>query len=114
MRDAVFVSMLEARRRVKVGEPIIQRVHPQRPDARFVMSLSGGEAILTQVKGVPDPVLLNFKTAASTTKQMLFVRATDARRSSAQMPVSFNPGTFPTEARKVTVDPLGRIRWAND
>jgi hypothetical protein len=78
------------------------------------MSLSGGEAILTQVKGVPDPVLLNFKTAASTTKQMLFVRATDARRSSAQMPVSFNPGTFPTEARKVTVDPLGRIRWAND
>ncbi len=114
VRDAVFVSMLEARRRIKHEEPIIQRVHPQRTDARFVMSLSAGEMTLTKIKNSSEPVLLTYKTAASTTKQMLFVRATDARRSSEQTQISFKPGTFPADARKVTVDPLGRVRWASD
>ncbi|MGB7160689.1 MAG: type II CRISPR RNA-guided endonuclease Cas9 [Tepidisphaeraceae bacterium] len=112
VRDAVFVPMLEARRRVKAGEEIIQRNHPDRPEARFVMSLSGGEMVLAKLKGQEGPVLLTYKTAASTSKQMQFAHSTDARRSGDQPPLSFKPATF--DARKVTVNPLGRIRWAKD
>jgi CRISPR-associated endonuclease Csn1 len=135
-RDAVFVSMLEAKQRInaqrkererlmKAGDskeaaahkaarshPIIQRVHPDRPDARFVMSLSGGEMVLAKVKGRDEPVLLTFKTAASTQGQIYFSLATDARRSGDQAKLVFNCNTL--DARKVTVDPLGRVRWARD
>jgi CRISPR-associated endonuclease Csn1 len=115
VRDAVFVSMLEARRRIKAGEPIIQRRHPERSDARFVMSLSSGEQVLAKVKGRDEPMLLTFKTAASTSKQMWFARSTDARRASEQETVSFSADTLlKADARKVTVDCLGRIRRAND
>jgi CRISPR-associated endonuclease Csn1 len=110
VRDAVFVTRLEAARRVRDGEPIIQRRHPERPEARFVMSLSAGEAVLFNWKGVEK--LLVYRTAASTTKQMIFVEHTDARRSDALRKYSAYCATL--DARKVTVDPIGRIRWAND
>lgn len=112
VRDAVFVSMLEAKRRIKAGEDIIQSTHPRRPDARFVMSLSSGEMVLAKLKGREQPALLTYKTAASTQGQIYFALATDARRSSDQTKVVFNCNTL--DARKVTVDPLGRIRWASD
>lgn len=137
-RDALFVSMLEARQRIReqfderarlvsqkvelkeaqrqaaLSHPIIRRVHPDRPDARFVMSLSPGhELVLAKLKGHDAPVLLYFKTAASTSKQMQFAMATDARRSADQKPyISFSPATL--DAEKITVDPLGRLRWAGD
>lgn len=109
-RDAVFVTMLEATQRIKRKEPIIQRVHPDRPDAKFVMSLSSRELVLANVKG--EEKLLQFKTAASTQGQIYLVEHTDARRSSDQKKHVFSANTL--DARKVTVDPLGRIRWAND
>jgi len=109
-RDAVFVTMLEATQRIKRGEPIIDRVHPERPDARFVMSLSSRELVLANVKG--EEKLLAFKTAASTSGQIWFIDATEARPSKTQKVYSFNANTL--NARKVTVDPVGRIRWAND
>jgi len=109
-RDAVFVTMLEATERLKRKEPIIQRTHPDRPEARFVMSLSGRELVLADWKG--EEKLLTFKTAASTTGQMWFAGHTDARKSTDYARITFSPNTL--DARKVTVDPLGRIRWAND
>ena len=112
VRDAVFVTMLEARQRIKRGEEIIQRTHPEKPEANFVMSLSGGELVLAKVRGKDEPVMMVFKTAASTSKQMQFALSTDARRSGDQTPTSFAPSTL--NAEKVTVDPLGRVRWAND
>ncbi|MFH1924687.1 MAG: type II CRISPR RNA-guided endonuclease Cas9, partial [Planctomycetota bacterium] len=109
-REAVFVTMLEAADRLKRREPVIQRQHPSRPDARFIMSLSRGEMVLADWKG--EKKLLVFRTAASTTQQMTFVEHTDARRSSDAKPHTCYPSTF--AGRKVTVDPLGRVRWAND
>lgn len=109
-REAVFVSMLEAIGRVRRRQPIIERVHPSRPDAKFIMSLSSGEMVLADING--QPKLLVYKTAASTTEQIWFVDPADARKSSGQATVSKNPNSL--VARKVTVDPLGRIRWAND
>lgn len=109
-REAVFVTMLEATQRIKRGEAIVQRKHPSRPEAKFVMSLSSRELVLADVKG--QETLLQFKTAASTQGQIYFVVHTDARRSAEQTKYVFKANTL--KARKVTIDPLGRIRWAND
>ena len=102
--------MLEATNRIKCREPVIKRTHPDRPDARFVMSLSRGEMVLANWKG--QEILLTFKTAASTQGQIYFAEHADARRSSEQKKFVANASTL--DARKVTVDPLGRVRWAND
>lgn len=110
-KDAVFVSMLEAMERVKNRQPIINRVHPHQPDARFLMSLSGYEMVMLGDDGRED--LYRFETGASTSKQMWFRHHTYAGKSSdKRMQVSKKPNTF--VGRKVSVDPLGRIRWAND
>lgn len=109
-RDAIFVTMLEATQRLREGKPIIQRVHPERPQARFVMSLSGSEMVLADWQG--QQKLLTYKTAASTQGQIYFCEHTDARRSSGYKKFACNCNTL--DARKVTVDPLGRIRWAGD
>lgn len=109
-REALFVTMLEATKRLKRGEPIIRRTHPERADARFVMSLAGREMVLARCGGKEE--ILTFKTAASTTQQMWFAAHTDARKSSDYKKYTFKPSTL--DARKVTVDPLGRVRWAND
>lgn len=110
-KDAVFVSMLEALRRVRDREPIIQPAHPAQPAARFLMSLSGNELLLLRHEGRED--FYRFDTAASTSKQMWFRHHTFAGKSSdKRLRVSKKPGTF--EGKKVTVDPIGRVRWAND
>jgi hypothetical protein len=109
-REAVFVTMLEATKRLKSGERVICRKHPERPDARFIMSLSSREMVLANWKG--EQKLLVFKTAASTQGQLYFVEHTDARRAGGQ--TKFVATANSLDARKVTVDPLGRIRWAND
>ncbi len=56
--------------------------------------------------------LLTFKTAASTQGQIYFAEHTDSRKSADYKKYAFKANTL--DARKVTVDPLGRIRWAND
>ncbi|MCI0366260.1 MAG: type II CRISPR RNA-guided endonuclease Cas9 [Phycisphaerales bacterium] len=109
-RDAVFVTMLEAINRLKRGEPVIQRTHPDHPDARFVMSLSSREMVFANWKDGDH--LLTFKTASSTQGQIWFAEHTDARKSADYKQYVANANTL--DARKVTVDPLGRIRWAND
>ena len=45
-------------------------------------------------------------------KKLSGLSDTDARRSSEQ--AKFVATANSLDARKVTVDPLGRIRWAND
>ena len=107
-RIANWVNMIEAARRVRTGEPLIQRTHPEHPSARFLMSISQGEMLLAEFVGTQK--LVRFKTGASTSGQLWFLEHTDARRDSK--PYSAMPNTL--KARKVTVDLLGRIRWAND
>jgi CRISPR-associated endonuclease Csn1 len=110
VRGAVFVSMLDAVKRLKRQEPLIQRVHPEHPDAKFLMSLSRGEMVLGRFKKTDR--LVCFKTCASTTGQLSFASHTDARRGSQYEKLSAYAGTL--DGRKVTVSPLGRLRWAND
>jgi len=110
-REAVFVTMLEAIKRLKHGEAVIQRTHPERPDAEFVMSLSHGEMVEADWKG--ETKLLVFRTAASTTQQMTFAEHTDARKSTDVKKITCYPSTL-RNARKVTVDLLGRVHPASD
>jgi len=109
-REPVFVSMIEAIGRVRRGEVLIQRVHPQYPNAKFIMSLSRGEMLIGTFKGKER--LVYFSTAASTQGQLYFVGHTDARMSGEVSKFVAKANTL--IGRKVTVDPLGRLRWAND
>ncbi len=104
------VTMLEATQRTKDRLPLIAKEHPEYPAARFLFSLSWGETVLATIKGKEG--LFVYVTAASTTGQMQFVFHTDARMASEKDKYSAKPGTL--ECQKVTVDPLGRIRNAND
>ena len=116
------LSTKEIKQRKRKATSEIERKHPLiaktppadhktiPPDAEFIMSLSGREMVLAEWKG--QQKLLIFKTAASTQGQIYFAEHTDARRSSEQ--AKFVATANSLIARKVTVDPLGRIRWAND
>jgi len=109
-REAIFVTMIEAARRAAKGEPLINRKHHSNPDAKFIMSLSKGELVLADWKG--EERLLQYNTAASTQGQIYLVDPLDARPSGDKAKFVSNANTL--RARKVTVDTLGRIRWAND
>lgn len=109
-REPIFVSMLEAARRMTNHEEIIQRVHPTRSDARFIMSLSRGEMVLATFKG--QERLVWYRTGASTQGQLYFVDHRDARQDKDAERYVAKASTL--NGRKVTVDQLGRVRWAND
>ena len=114
-RYKISITMLEALSRKKACLPIIQRTpppnHPNIPDdARFVMSLAHNEMVLANVDG--QERLLVFVTSPSTEQKLSFVEHTDARASKGRKLV--NSSANKLNARKVTVDPIGRIRWAND
>ena len=120
-RGATFVTLIEAAGRLKRKQPVIHKTPPKDDpiipaDAEFIMSLSKGEMVLADWDGKEK--LLVFKTAASTTWQLQFVEHTDARRSTEQAKYSSKPGKFTDRngrnARKVTVTPLGQLRWAGD
>lgn len=109
-RDMIAVSMMEAAQRAQRGEPLVCRVHPTIPQAKFLFSLSWGEMVWANIRGRED--LYVFRTAASTQGQIYFVSHSDARPSSRAKKFAVMANTL--NGVKVTVDPLGRIRNAND
>lgn len=110
-RDLVCVSLIEAAARRRDRQSIINRTHPTLPTARFLMSLSSNELLLISHEGREN--LYRFVTAASTSKQMWFKQHTVAGPAAEKTGViSKKPNTL--QARKVTVDALGRIRDAHD
>lgn len=109
-RKAVWTTRLEASRRLQAREPLYSRVHPSDPEAKFVMSLSPGDMLVASIKGKER--ILVFRTSASTQGQLYFVEHTDARPDKKIKKFAATANSL--KARKVTIDPLGRIRWAND
>jgi CRISPR-associated endonuclease Csn1 len=109
-RDMVAVSMMDAAQRASRGEPLVSRVHPQIPEAKFLFSLSWGEMVSANIRGRDD--LFVYRTAASTQGQIYFVSHNDARPSASAQKFAVKANTL--DGVKVTVDPLGRIRNAND
>lgn len=115
-RDAEYVSRLEASRRIRrdVRESLVRRQHSKRPEARFLMSLSPGDSVLAEIDGTERLMIVS--TLVSTQKRIHLVDSRDARRSGAKKDLGTTPNSLIAKykARKVTVDLLGRIRWAND
>lgn len=118
---AVFVTMLEAANRIKRKEPLIQRDAKKLSDenremipanAQFVMSISNGELVLARING--EERLLKLRTSKSTEKKLIFQFSEDARKTYKPIRTTCNTLFTKYHAKKVTVDPLGRIRWAND
>src|SRR5690606_2152842 len=107
-------QLAAAMRQIARDIPLITVRHPTRSDARFLFSLSRGEMVLAKVNGVEQALVYN--TSASTTGQILFHHHTDARSGKEKRKISFSADTLlgKSAARKITVDYLGRIRWAKD
>jgi len=110
-RGGVYVRRLDAAKRILNRDPIVQRTHPDRPDARFVMSLCTGDTILiTDAQGKETAHIVTTLVYGKTQKRIHAASAYDARKDRVSPSIT---GQL-LSIRKVTVDPLGRIRWAND
>lgn len=109
-RELISVTMLEAAERVKERKPILQRRHPSNEDARFLFSLSRGEMVCATLRG--EEGLFVFLNAAATSQEMRFKKHNDARPPKGPALYTAKRNAF--QGVKVTVDPIGRIRNAND
>ena len=99
---------------IRDRESLVRRYYAQHRDARFLMSLCPGDVVLVEENG--EERLMVVSTLVSTQKRIHLVDACDARRSSEKKDIGLTPNSLigKYKARKVTVDPLGRVRWAND
>lgn len=109
-RDAVYVSMLEAIDRVRLRVPVVQPRHPDFPNAEFLMCVSTGDTLIAEFDGREQIVIVS--TLVSTQKRIHIVDANDARPSARKKNEGKTPSSL--KGRKVTIDPIGQVRWAND
>ena len=104
--DYEVVSLLEASRRLKTQEPIVRR---DRDDAQFIMSLSKGDSVELR-KGNENKIRI-VKIIAEK-GQISVVDHDDA--TSKETKYSPRIKTIVENGKKVSVDPIGRVRPAND
>lgn len=109
-RYAKYVTLLEAKDRIRNRRAVVQRVDPDDRDAVFIMSLCPGDLLLAEFRGRERLVVVS--TLVSTQQRIHIVDANDARPSAQKK----NEGKTANSlcGRKVVIDPIGRIRWAND
>ena len=119
--DFEVVSLFEASRRLAKREPIVQREH--RNGGQLIMSLSPGDVIEFQkgkeegfwvVHGIESkgrPTLARINDARPTTLEEGKKQGVNGKRE------TFGPrlgGFMSRRPRKLSVDPIGRVRPAND
>lgn len=115
-----IVSLFEALQRVKGGRPLFDR--DKDPDAGFVFSLAKKEAVsLENAEGKEGVFIVRSVSRESSGKiNIELVSHTDARlkndiKKDLGAWVKKTPNSLrSTNPRKVTIDPIGRIRRAND
>lgn len=113
--DGVVVSLFEALQRRKRGLPIITRDFG--PRKKFKFSLACGDMVeMEAVKGVREVFVMR---SVDHTKEMAFVRATDARLKKDIRATGNWVRKLPTPlmlmfCRKVFLTPFGEVRYAND
>ena len=109
--DATVVSLFEAAQRLARQESVVQR---DRGDgARFMMSLTAGEAIEIPKRHPDDErhgVWIVREISANT--QIVLDRHTDANKETRWRPTAAS--LLKKGARKISIDPIGRKRPAND
>lgn len=109
--DFEVVSLFEASRRLVRREPVVRR---KRGDgAVFIMSLAPGDTIKFAKEQGQPPTLWRVQKIASKGQISLL----DIADASPREPTLFEPmvgGIMARKAVKISVDPIGRIRPAND
>jgi CRISPR-associated endonuclease Csn1 len=109
--DFEVVSLFETSRRLARGESVVRR---KRDDgAVFIMSLSAGDTIQF-AKGQDQPSTLWRVQKIASKGQISLLDTHDA---SPEEPTLFEPmvgGIMSRDAVKISVDPIGRVRPAND
>jgi len=113
-RDGQVITMFEAVRRNRKGEPVIKRDHG--PDKKFIFSLAQNEMFIIKLDG--EKVLHRVQKITQSGKSISIILRSHTyggKLSDYDKPPTIqrkSPNTL--KGRKVTIDPLGRIRWAND
>jgi CRISPR-associated endonuclease Csn1 len=111
---ADVITMWDAAKRARSSLPPIDRTPPH--GKRFVMSLSAGEMFeLVDPNG--EVQLCVVRKMDQRSKRVYYKRDTDARETEQinKDNLYLSPKRMQeVGAKKVVVDPLGRIRWAND
>jgi CRISPR-associated endonuclease Csn1 len=114
-QDGLLVTTFEAYKRKLSGQPIIQK--NQGVDKKFTMSLSKNEMVLLKLDDGLEILHRTQKMSQKDGKVTIILRPHiyGGKLSDYDKPPIIqrrSPSTL--SGRKVTVDPLGRIRWAND
>jgi len=105
--DFEVVSLFEASRRLAKHEPIVRRIRGD--GSGFVMSLATGDALEFPAG---DNLGIWIVNGAWGSGQIVLERANDAAHSTTTRP---KPSTLLAESvRKISIDPIGRIRPAHD
>jgi len=120
--DGEVVSRFEAMRRKKDKEPIVKKDHG--PDKKFIFSLALGEVIeIDEENGKRGLYVIRGVTPAKISNKLMprlsFAKINDARLkkeiiAAKEWSTSLLDPLRKLNCRKVTVDPLGRVRPAND
>lgn len=108
-RGADVLTMFEAVRRSRAGEPVVRRNHG--PTTKFVCSLAPNDMVLMPNKKDGEMELFRVQKM-SATQQIYFRHHTAARIDDENTVIRRQAHLF--TGYKVTVDPLGRIHPAND
>ncbi|MEQ8637992.1 type II CRISPR RNA-guided endonuclease Cas9 [Gimesia maris] len=110
-RKSEIITMFDAAQLAKTKRPLINRNHG--PNTRFVISLSINEMILLDI-GRNEPVL--HRVQKLTKKEIILRPHTYAGqvKDTDKPPIIQRRSPNTLKGQKVTVDRLGRIRWAND
>ena len=105
--DYDVVSLMEASRRKARHDPVVRR---ERGDgAQFVMSLSPGDTLQTSDNGETN---LRVVTGVWSNGQIVMCDNVDAAKATETRPGA--KSIVSSSGRKLSVDPIGRIRPAND
>jgi len=113
--DGYVVSLLEAKHRLANGEPVVR--HELGEGKCFLFSLTTGDTIeLDNEKGVRSLYVIR---SIPKSKQIFFVSLNDARlkkdiRETKDWLSSRIEPLRQANCKKVIIDPIGRVRWAND
>jgi len=104
--DCEIVSLLRASQRLASREPVIQREHSG--SAKFIMSLSKGDSL----KLTEDNKIVIVESIWSS-GQITIVDHSDAKGSSKKQPKARSL-LLRNKAKKISVDPIGRVHSSND
>lgn len=110
-RDSVIVTMLEAAKRAKRKQPLVNRNHG--PNTRFVMSLGINEMVLLETD-LEEPVLHRVQKLSDKRIELRPHHYAGEVKKDHKAPLVQRRSSNTLRGSKVTVDHLGRMRWAND